>query len=107
MLLHVHALHHRPNGACHRVVARTDALRADSVLALVDASKQACSALCNRRRCIVQVELAEKVGFAVRTVHACPFFKFVDASSVGAVCRDGALEHLSRLMEAVWCSVLA
>ena len=64
-----HARHHPRD----RVVARADALRAHSVLARVDALQQRLPALRHRHAGIVQVELPEKVGLAVRTVHSCPF----------------------------------
>ena len=83
--LHVHALE---EGTCRSrkfKVALADALGTQSVLALVDALSDVLSALCNRSRCIVQDQLSEKVGFTVWSVDACPFRKFMNSRSVGAV----------------------
>ena len=107
MLLHVHALEHRAHRARHRVVARGDALRAHSVIALVKALADRLAALGLGGRNVVEDELAEQVRRAVWAIGTQPFLKLVDASAVGAIGRDRALERRAKVVKAVRRAVLA
>ena len=70
---HVHAFENGTHRPCRFKVALTDTLGTQAVFALVDALPNVLSALCNGRRRIVENQLSEKVGLAIRPVNACPF----------------------------------